>query len=258
MASPDGVWATVDHSERGRVRLIESVSVGDFAKHIEAHATGTNVIYSRIYNRISDGLKEIRIRARSKDAFRAGSASRASNQIFVQGAGSKINISPYGQVMSGSLSIVSYFDARGRGIWRMPIARNVLNADDVHISSELLLGRFLSYGNGRFGSGGGSGGGFDSVKVGAQRLPDEPNPGPCYYHPDPSSYCRIFGPIRRLPLGLKIALGAPLIAVGFWIAWRGLAGDDWRDTSLHHLPRGVLVLLGGGRLIVLGGFLPIL
>jgi hypothetical protein len=78
-----------------------------------------------------------------------------------------------------------------------------------------------------------------------------------YDNRKPCSEGRQFSPVCHLPLGFKVALGSPLILFGFWIGWRGLLADDWRNRDQLHALCSLLALLGGG-IIATGGVLLIL
>ena len=62
----------------------------------------------------------------------------------------------------------------------------------------------------------------------------------------PRGISRIPRSLRHLPLGLKIALGAPLVALGLWIGVWGLR--RWLGDSPEAFIKCALAILGGGIL----------
>lgn len=76
--------------------------------------------------------------------------------------------------------------------------------------------------------------------------------GAGYYESHPCGYAGDFSPVCILPLGLKIALGAPFLPIGLWIAWRGLNAADWRNPRFSHVLWCTFRLLAGGIIATFG------
>lgn len=79
-----------------------------------------------------------------------------------------------------------------------------------------------------------------------------------YYESNPCGYSGARRPLCHIPLGLKVAFGAPFWPIGCWIGWRGLHAADWRNPRLSHALWCALRLLAGGTVCTLGLLIMIL